>query len=92
MLSWVERNAAAVLFGTPPTSTVEEAIAYFEKAEERSSKEWKDNRLYLAKVGKSPYPSEIHSEGPGAFSGGPGRGRIMFEKKLCLKRNGWAAR
>ncbi len=32
MLSWLERKAAATLYATPPTSTVEEAMQHFFKA------------------------------------------------------------
>lgn len=32
-LGWMERTAASALFGTPPSSTYEEALDFFTKAE-----------------------------------------------------------
>eukprot|EP01059_Diplonema_ambulator_P035683 TRINITY_DN850_c0_g1_i11.p1 TRINITY_DN850_c0_g1~~TRINITY_DN850_c0_g1_i11.p1 ORF type:complete len:353 (+),score=76.98 TRINITY_DN850_c0_g1_i11:69-1061(+) len=32
-ISWIERKAAAALFGTPPTSTLEEALEYLKRAD-----------------------------------------------------------
>lgn len=31
-ISWVERQAAKLLFGTPPESSYEEALSYFERS------------------------------------------------------------
>lgn len=31
-ISWVERNAAKLLFGSPPESSYEEALGFFEKS------------------------------------------------------------
>ncbi|RCN49873.1 hypothetical protein ANCCAN_04119 [Ancylostoma caninum] len=48
-LSWIERKAAAMFYGTPPTATIDEALedllaAYEEKPE------WIENLFYIARI------------------------------------------
>ncbi|KAK7076822.1 Regulator of Microtubule Dynamics, partial [Halocaridina rubra] len=48
-LSWLERQAAATLFGEVPSSSFEEALDHFQAAEKLRPKGWKENRLFIAK-------------------------------------------
>ncbi|XP_075069851.1 regulator of microtubule dynamics protein 1 [Mixophyes fleayi] len=48
-LSWYQVKIAAALFATPPSSTFEEALIYFEKAEEVDPNFYSKNLLYLGK-------------------------------------------
>uniref|UniRef100_K3WAY1 Regulator of microtubule dynamics protein 1 n=1 Tax=Globisporangium ultimum (strain ATCC 200006 / CBS 805.95 / DAOM BR144) TaxID=431595 RepID=K3WAY1_GLOUD len=49
-LSWLERKAAAVLFGTPPESSYDEALGFLMKSENLSPGTWKKNMLLIAQV------------------------------------------
>jgi len=48
-LSWVERNLAKLVFGTPPEATNEDALRNFKKGEELRQN-WKINDYYIAKT------------------------------------------
>lgn len=48
-MSWLERKVASSLIAAPPEGTFDGALAHFVKAEELSPKEWKENRLFIAK-------------------------------------------
>ncbi|KAE9342057.1 hypothetical protein PF008_g10339 [Phytophthora fragariae] len=49
-MTWIEKRAAAALFGTPPTATYEEAVQHFHAAEEISPGFWKKNVFLLAQT------------------------------------------
>ncbi|XP_063780131.1 regulator of microtubule dynamics protein 1 isoform X2 [Pseudophryne corroboree] len=48
-LPWYQAKLAAALFATPPSSTFEEALIYFEKVEEVDPNSYSANLLYLGK-------------------------------------------
>jgi len=48
-LSWVERNVAKLVFGTPPEATNDDALNNFKKGEELKQN-WKINDFYIAKT------------------------------------------
>ncbi|CAI4223589.1 unnamed protein product [Auanema sp. JU1783] len=47
-LTWLERKAASVLYGTPPTATYDEALKDFLDAYEQKS-DWIENLVYIAR-------------------------------------------
>jgi tetratricopeptide (TPR) repeat protein len=49
-LSWLERKAAAVLFGTPPQSSYDEALGFLMKSENLAPGSWKKNMFLIAQV------------------------------------------
>lgn len=49
-LSWLERKAAAVLFGTPPESSYDEALGFLMKSDALAPGAWKKNTLLIAQV------------------------------------------
>ncbi|XP_077349106.1 regulator of microtubule dynamics protein 1 isoform X1 [Lithobates pipiens] len=49
-LPWYQTKIAAALFASPPSSTFEEALVYFEKAEEVDPNFYSKNLLYLGKT------------------------------------------
>ncbi|XP_020501047.1 regulator of microtubule dynamics protein 1 isoform X1 [Labrus bergylta] len=49
-LPWYQRKVAAVIFASPPTSTYEEALAFFLKAEEVDPNFYSKNLLMLGKT------------------------------------------
>ncbi|ETO68614.1 hypothetical protein F444_14546 [Phytophthora nicotianae P1976] len=49
-MTWIEKRAAAALFGTPPTATYEEAVEHFQAAENISPGFWKENVFLLAQT------------------------------------------
>jgi len=49
-LPWYQRQIASVVFATPPTSTYEEALTYFEKGEEVNPGWYSTNLLMLGKT------------------------------------------
>lgn len=48
-ISWMQRQVAKTLFGTPPSSSYEEALDHFQYAESLSPGFWKKNNLMIAK-------------------------------------------
>lgn len=49
-LSWLERKAAAVLFGAPPESSYQEALDFLLKSEALAPDSWKKRTLLIAQV------------------------------------------
>ncbi|RHZ40109.1 hypothetical protein DYB26_015264, partial [Aphanomyces astaci] len=49
-ISWIERQLAAAIFGTPPRATYAEALAYFLQADAISPGFWKKNSLLVAQT------------------------------------------
>lgn len=49
-LSWLERKAAAVLFGSPPESSYDEALTFLLKCDDLSPGTWKKNTLLIAQA------------------------------------------
>jgi hypothetical protein len=49
-LSWLERKAAAVLFGSPPESSYDEALKFLLKCDELDPGSWKKNSMLIAQV------------------------------------------
>lgn len=49
-LSWVQRKAASVLFGSPPESSYDEALTYLLKCDEFAPGTWKKNAMLIATV------------------------------------------
>uniref|UniRef100_A0A6A7G4G1 Regulator of microtubule dynamics protein 1-like n=1 Tax=Hirondellea gigas TaxID=1518452 RepID=A0A6A7G4G1_9CRUS len=66
-LTWLERKAAAALFGAVPDSSYVEALDHFKAAERLHIRGWKENRLFLAKchikLGELPEVPAWLSEG-----------------------------
>lgn len=60
-LPWVHKKIAATLFGEPPSSTFEEAVDSFQKAEELANRPNLENRLFLSKsfVALNNYKSAV---------------------------------
>ncbi|KAK4300678.1 hypothetical protein Pmani_027132 [Petrolisthes manimaculis] len=48
-LHWSMRHVGRALYGEIPTSTIEEALGYFQAAENLTPNGWKENRIFLAK-------------------------------------------
>lgn len=48
-LSWIERRAAAALFGSVPTASIEEALQHLLRAEELSKACWLENRYIIGR-------------------------------------------
>jgi tetratricopeptide (TPR) repeat protein len=49
-MPWYQHKVAAALFATPPKSTFEEALEYFERAETNEPGFYCDNQLMLGKT------------------------------------------
>ena len=52
-LSWIERRAAAALFGEVPESSFKEALEHFLAADRLHQSCWKENCLFVAKCYES---------------------------------------
>lgn len=52
-IGWWSRQIASTIFATPPQSSFEEALEYFEKAEAIRPGFWKANNLFIAKCHQS---------------------------------------
>ncbi|GLV36880.1 hypothetical protein CBL_02285 [Carabus blaptoides fortunei] len=48
-ISWFERSVASTLFGEVPNYSYQDALNLFLEAEKLSTRQWKENRLYIAK-------------------------------------------
>lgn len=48
-LTWLERRAAAALHGELPQTSYDQALSHFFEAERLVDKEWKENKLLIAK-------------------------------------------
>lgn len=48
-MKWYERKAAAAFFGELPQTSYDQALVHFLEAERLVNKEWKQNRLMIAK-------------------------------------------
>lgn len=48
-LSWLEKTVAQTLFAEVPSMTIEDALNHFMEAEKLSEKDWKENKLFIAK-------------------------------------------
>ena len=46
----LSRQAASLLFSTPPTATHEQALAHFKRAEALAPGQWKENALLIARA------------------------------------------
>lgn len=69
-LSWVMRKAAATLFGSPPESSIDEALSLFSTAEQLRPGSWKLNMLWLGKCHR--------------LRGDADTARELFERALAL--------
>uniref|UniRef100_A0A0V0GDU5 Regulator of microtubule dynamics protein 1 n=1 Tax=Triatoma dimidiata TaxID=72491 RepID=A0A0V0GDU5_TRIDM len=49
-MPWYQRKIASMIFTTPPTSSFEEALGYFNKAEEVDPRFYSHNLLMLGKT------------------------------------------